>query len=276
MESVISGFCPTPPSQFAASRTRARISSSGAAAASFARGRTVVRSRVKNETSASGSAPASAPELLAMPADWASIFCALKAGMFADSSETVSDRLPATRMKGRTRTISRLPLARVVVETRITSRAAFASPGGGSRSALRVMLATRSAMLVAVARSVASTRSGTVAKLVSPSSAAKTAPPIRAAPQSPVRMVPLNHCTEMRRRSTSPPVSPSTDSGGSSPSSMRSASRLERKTMRRLPWSKVRGPLRPRAVHHNSQVRNATATTAWRAEGDGKPQPHGR
>ena len=136
-----------------------------------------------------------------MPADWASIFCALKAGMFADSSETVSDRLPATRMKGRTRTISRLPLARVVVETRITSRAAFASPGGGSRSALRVMLATRSAMLVAVARSVASTRSGTVAKLVSPSSAAKTAPPIRAAPQSPVRMVPLNHCTEMRRRS---------------------------------------------------------------------------
>src|SRR5439155_256027 len=84
-----------------------------AAAARFARGRTVVRSRVKNETSASGSAPASAPELLAMPADWASIFCALKAGMFADSSETVSDRLPATRMKGRTRTISRLPLARV-------------------------------------------------------------------------------------------------------------------------------------------------------------------
>ena len=64
--------------------------------------------------------------------------------MLAESSDTESDRLPATRMKGRTRTISRLPLPRVVVETRMTWRAALASPGGGRRSALRVALATRS------------------------------------------------------------------------------------------------------------------------------------
>src|SRR5438874_2175531 len=38
MESVISGFCPTPPSQFAASRTRARISSSGDAVGNAGRG----------------------------------------------------------------------------------------------------------------------------------------------------------------------------------------------------------------------------------------------
>ena len=58
--------------------------------------------------------------------------------MPAERSETESDRLPATRMKGRTRTISRLPLPRVVVDTRMTWRAALASPGGGRRSALRV------------------------------------------------------------------------------------------------------------------------------------------
>ena len=56
--------------------------------------------------------------------------------MLAESSDTESDRLPATRMNGRTRTISRLPLPRVVVDTRMTWRAALASPGGGRRSAL--------------------------------------------------------------------------------------------------------------------------------------------
>ena len=190
---------------------------------------------MKNDTSASGSAPAAPSALTGSPSDLARTFCALKAGMLAESSDTESDRLPATRMNGRTRTISRLPLPRVVVDTRMTWRAALASPGGGRRSVLRVTLAMRSAMPVAAPRSAASTRSGTVAKLVSPSRAAKTAPLIRAAPQRPVRIVPLNHWTETRRRSTSPLDSPSTDNGGSLPRSMRSASKLERIAPRRLP-----------------------------------------
>src|SRR3974390_1947592 len=51
-------FAVMPPSQFAASSTRGRISSTGSTAAIFARGSTVVRSRVRNDTSASGSASA--------------------------------------------------------------------------------------------------------------------------------------------------------------------------------------------------------------------------
>ncbi len=74
--------------------------------------------------------------------------------MLADSSDTESERLPATRMNGRTRTISRLPLPRVVVDTRMTWRAALASPGGGRRSVLRVELAMRSAMPATAPRSV--------------------------------------------------------------------------------------------------------------------------
>ena len=125
--------------------------------------------------------------------------------MLAESSDTESERLPAIRTNGRTRTISRLLAPRVVVVTRMTWRVALDSPGGGKRSALR-LLPARSAVPPTRLRSAASTRSGTVAKLVSPSSAAKTAPPMRAAPQRPVRIVPLNHWTDTRRRSTRPPV----------------------------------------------------------------------
>ena len=56
----------------------------------------------------------------------------------------VSDRFEATRTNGRTRTISRSP-ARMVVEMRITWRAALASPERGSLSVLRAVCATRSA-----------------------------------------------------------------------------------------------------------------------------------
>ena len=212
------------------------------------------RSRVKNETSASGSALAASWALAGRPSALASIFCALNGGMLAESSDTESDRFPATRMKGRTRTISRLPLPRLVVDTRMTCRAALASPGGGRRSVLRATLATRSAMPLTAPRTAASTRSGTVAKLVSPSSAAKTAPLIRAAPQRPVRTVPLNHWTETRRRSTKPLVSPSTDNGGSLPRSMRSASKFERNAPCRLRRSKPDIPSAQalRAVHPNS------------------------
>ena len=184
--------------------------------------------------------------------------------MLADSSDTVNDRFPATRMKGRTRTISRLPLPRLVVETRMTWRAALASPGGGRRSFLRAEFVTRSEMPPATPRSAPSTRSGTVAKLLSPSRAANTAPPIRAAPHRPARIVPLNHWTEIRRRSTNPVFSPSTDNGGSLPRSMRSASKLERYAARRLPWSKPDVPLRPcnATVPRNTKVPNATGTPA--------------
>ena len=158
-----------------------------------------------NDTSASGSA--SAASFGAAPG-WrlglARIFCGLKAGMLAESSDTESDRLPATRTNGRTRTISRLPTPRVVVDTRMTWRAALASPGGGRRSVLRVTLAMRSAMPIArraarLRRAPARWRNWSRRRAT-----AKTAPPIRAAPQRPVRIVPLNHCTETRRRSTRP------------------------------------------------------------------------
>ena len=82
---------------------------------------------------------------------------------------------------------------------------------------------------------------GSEAKLVSPSSDVKTAPPIRAAPHNAVRIVPANHCTETRRRSTKPLVPPSTDSGGSLPSSMRSAC-LDRYAPRDREWSKLAVP----------------------------------
>ncbi len=112
MESVISGFLPAPPSQFAASRTRASTSSSDTTAAIFARGRT--RGEVAGEERhfrvGLGAGGILGGGRRPVPAR--SIFCALKGGMLADSSETESDRLPATRMNGRTRTISRLPLPR--------------------------------------------------------------------------------------------------------------------------------------------------------------------
>ncbi len=139
--------------------------------------------------------------------------------MLAESSEVDSARLVATRTKGRTRIISRLPAPRITVETRRTWRATFASPTGGSLSLLRVVVLSPSALVRAAWK-----RSAVVAKWVSPSSEAKTAPPIRAAPHRPVRIVPLNHWTEMRRRSTPTPVSPSTDSGGSLPRSTVDAS----------------------------------------------------
>ena len=90
-------------------------------------------------------------------------------GTLAESSEVVSERFEATRTNGRTRTISRSP-ARLVVEMRISWRAALISPVGGSLSLLRATAATRS-LPVNVPRSAASTRSGRAAKLASPSSA---------------------------------------------------------------------------------------------------------
>ena len=147
---------------------------------------------------------------------------ALNGGIFADRSLVVIDRLPAIRMKGRTRITSRLP-TRATVETRTMLREAVDSFGGGRRSLL-CRVAARSAAPNAP-RSAPSTRSGTLAKVISPSSEAKTAPPIRAAPQSPVRIVPLNHCTETRRRSMTAASEPSTDSGGSWPRSMIPVSR---------------------------------------------------
>jgi hypothetical protein len=190
---------------------------------------------VKNVTAASVSSGASSA-LIAPEVDSASsIFCGLKAGMLAESSEVESDRLPATRTKWRTRTISRLLAPRLVWVTGITRRRLLGSTTGGSRSALRVMAAATRSPAAATAPRRASTRSGTVAKLVSPSSAAKTAPPMRAAPHSPVRIVPENHCTEMRRRSIRPLCSPSTESGGSLPRSICSASTVPRYAPRRLP-----------------------------------------
>ena len=89
------------------------------------------------ETSASGSALAAgssgfAPS--AAPSD--SSFCGLNAGIFADNSDTESDRLADTRTNGRTRTTSRLP-TRLVIDRRTTWRAPLDSPAGGSLSALR-------------------------------------------------------------------------------------------------------------------------------------------
>ncbi len=160
----------------------------------------------------------------------------MKAGTRADNSVVAIDRLPATRMKGRTRITSRLPM-RVAVETRITWRAEADSLGGGRRSALRMVAWSFEPI---APRSAPSTFSGSIAKVVSPSSDAKTAPPMRAAPQRPVRIVPENHCTEMRRRSITPASLPSTESGGSCPRSMIPASALT--PPRDVPWFKIASP----------------------------------
>ena len=150
---------------------------------------------------------------LGSPPTSVSMRWALKGGIFAERSLKVIDRLPETRMNGRTLITSRLPTL-ATVETRTRLRAAVASPGGGRRSAL-CRLTTPRSLAPNAPRSALSTRSGTRAKVISPSREAKTAPPIRAAPQSPVRMVPLNHCTETRRRSITAASLPSTESGGS-------------------------------------------------------------
>ena len=158
------------PVQAATSRTCAITSSRGTAAAIFARGSMPARSRVTKETSASGSAPGVSSAATALPRPLSiSRRAGLNFGTLAESSEVVSDRFEATRTNGRTRTISRSP-ARVVVEMRITWRAALVSPERGSLSVLRVACATRS-LPVSVPRSAASTRSGKAAKFASPSSA---------------------------------------------------------------------------------------------------------
>ena len=121
----------------AASRTPMITSSIGSTAASLARGSTGARSRVTKDTSASGSAPGSSVAAAPPGASAsASIFCGLNGGMLAESSVSDSDRLPATRTNGRTRTSSRLPTW-VVVLTRMTWRWELISPAGGSRSLLR-------------------------------------------------------------------------------------------------------------------------------------------
>ena len=63
--------------------------------------------------------------------------CGLKGGILAERSDTVSDRLPAMRTNGRTRTTSWLP-TRLIVETRITWRANVGSSAVGRRSLLCV------------------------------------------------------------------------------------------------------------------------------------------
>ena len=57
------------------------------------------RSQVTKETSASGSPPRGASSAFATPS--ARSFCGLNGGMLAESSETVSERLPETRTKER-------------------------------------------------------------------------------------------------------------------------------------------------------------------------------
>ncbi len=90
--------------QAAASRTRAITSSRGVVSLTLALAIIAVRSRITNETSASGSASA----WVALPpgADSASRRCGLNGGILAMRLETPSDRLPPTRTKGRTRTTS--------------------------------------------------------------------------------------------------------------------------------------------------------------------------
>ena len=158
--------------------------------------------------------------------------------MDAERSDTVSDRLPAMRTKGRTRTTSWLP-TRVVVETRMSCLAKEGSSAVCRRSLLRAP--SRSAPAVSAPRSATSTRSGNDAKLVSPSSDVKTAPPIKAAPHRAVKIVPANHWTETRRRSTNAEVPPSTDSGASLPSSIVSAF-FNRCAPRDRAWSKLTVP----------------------------------
>ncbi len=195
-------------------------------------------SRITKATSASGSAAGASSDAEPPPgADSASRRCGLNGGILAERSETVSDKLPAMRTNGRTRTTSWLP-TRLIVETRITWRANEGSSAVGRRSLLCVPF---SAPTPRAPRSATSTRSGNDAKVVSPSSDVKTAPPMRAAPQSAVRIVPANHWTETRRRSTNPLDPPSTDSGGSLPSSMASVCR-DRYAPRDRVWSKLAVP----------------------------------
>ena len=239
----------------AASRTRSMTSSLGVSTAILSFGKIGARSRITKATSASGSAAgaSSAPAVAPPGADSAKRRCGLNGGMLAERSETVSDRLPAMRTKGRTRTTSWLP-TRVMVETRISWRAKEGSSAVGSRSLLRET-AGRSPPTPSAPRNATSTRSGSEAKLASPSSDVKTAPPIRAAPHNAVRMVPANHCTETRRRSTKPLVPPSTDSGGSLPSSIASA-RLDRYAPRDRVWSKLAVPCAIRSkVACRNQIR---------------------
>ena len=102
---------PSPlPVQLAASRTRARTSSIGSTAAIFARGSTLARSRGDERHLGVGlGAGGSRRRGRAGASDLREHLLRVEGGMLAESSDTDSDRLPATRMNGRTRTISRLP-----------------------------------------------------------------------------------------------------------------------------------------------------------------------
>src|ERR1043166_7062774 len=123
------------PDQLAASRTRVMTSSSGWTAAILAFGSAAPRSRVKNVTAASVSSGALSAMAAPGAASAISIFCGLKGGMLADSSEVESDRLPATRTKLRTRTISRLLGPRLVWLCEMMRRMLLGSAGGGGRAA---------------------------------------------------------------------------------------------------------------------------------------------
>ncbi len=90
----------------AASCTRAITSSCGESSAILIFGSIGARSRITKATSASGCAAAGASVIVSPPADSASMRCGLNGGILAERSDTASDRLPATRTKGRTRTIS--------------------------------------------------------------------------------------------------------------------------------------------------------------------------
>ena len=183
----------------------------------------------------------------------------------AESSDTESDRLPATRMNGRTRTISRLPLPRVVVDTRMTWRAALASPGGGSRSVLRAEFVTPFGDAgrhraqcgfypLGHGRKVALAIEGCENGAAHQGRAAKTRQDGAAEPLDRYAVA-VDQSLDSRRRPTS---------GGSLPRSMCSASKLERNAPRRLPWSKPDVPSAPRAVHRTTpQVPNATEDD-WR------------
>ena len=114
-------------------------------------------SRITKATSASGSAAGASSDAVAPPgADSASSRCGLNGGIFAERSETVSERLPAMRTNGRTRTTSWLP-TRLMVETRITWRANVGSSAVGRRS---LLCAPFSAPPPSAPRSATSTRSG--------------------------------------------------------------------------------------------------------------------
>ena len=120
------------------------MSSSGDAAAIFTRGSTEARSRVTNETSASGSAPGVSSAATALPRPLSiSSRAGLNFGTLADSSEVGQRQVRGDAHVRPLPHISRSP-ARLVVEMRIDWRAALISPEAGSLSLLRVALATRS------------------------------------------------------------------------------------------------------------------------------------